>query len=151
MTLEMIRAGCGYVANLRPGMLALRGITSRPIECAAERGTVYAVLERPRHEHAGGLAVTETCFISSHDPYNRQWRCASTGEAARRQARIVSLTKYFVRFCRACRAERPMCPASEDEEFDIGVDDRTSDPVTRTVRNMSAEEMVAAINLHVAA
>src|SRR5215469_13610076 len=78
---------------------ALRGITSRPIECAAERGTVCAVLKRPRHEHAGGLAVTETCFISSHDPYNRQWRCASTGEAARRQARIVSLTKYFVRFC----------------------------------------------------
>jgi hypothetical protein len=44
-----------------------------------------------------------------------------------------------------------MCPASEDEEFDIGVDDRTGDPVTRTVRDMSAEEVVAAINLHVAA
>ena len=44
-----------------------------------------------------------------------------------------------------------MCPVSEDEEFDIGVDDRTGDPVTRTVRNMSAEEVVAAINLHVAA
>jgi hypothetical protein len=44
-----------------------------------------------------------------------------------------------------------MCPVSEDEEFDIGVDDRTGDPVTRTVRDMSAEEMVAAINLHVAA
>ena len=44
-----------------------------------------------------------------------------------------------------------MSPADDNEEFAIGVDDRTGGPVTRTVRDMSAEEVVAAINLHVAA
>jgi hypothetical protein len=44
-----------------------------------------------------------------------------------------------------------MSPASDNEEFAVGVDDRTGCPVTRTVRDMSAEEVVAAINLHVAA
>ena len=44
-----------------------------------------------------------------------------------------------------------MSPADDNEEFAIGVNDRTGEPVTRTVRDMSAEEVVAAINLHVAA
>jgi hypothetical protein len=44
-----------------------------------------------------------------------------------------------------------MSPARDNEEFAIGADDRTGGPVTRTVRDMSAEEVVAAVNLHVAA
>jgi hypothetical protein len=44
-----------------------------------------------------------------------------------------------------------MSPAGDNEEFAIGADDRTGSPVTRTVRDMSAEEVVAAVNLHVAA
>ena len=44
-----------------------------------------------------------------------------------------------------------MSPADDNEEFAIDVNDRTGGPVTRTVRDMSAEEVVAAVNLHVAA
>ena len=43
-----------------------------------------------------------------------------------------------------------MQDVDDGEKFTIGFD-RTNQPVTRAVREMSSEELVAAINLHVAA
>jgi hypothetical protein len=60
----------------------------------------------------------------------------------RRSARVITSETY--------RAETPMQDVDDGEKFTIGFD-RTNQPVTRAVREMSAEELVAAINLHVAA